>query len=171
MNSYLTGLLVGDGTLHLGKNWKYQVWIDQHNKNSDILRKAVEILRNDGFNVWVYKVPGNKTRAAVCAKRLFVEFAEIRKNPAEHFLHLNENEKREFIAGFFDAEGTVTDRLVIYNGNIELLQAIEEFLKELGIVCYTYRFGKILGIQIYQKKSRETFVKNITCVKISRLSG
>ena len=171
MNPYLTGLFVGDGTMYLGKNWKYQVWIDQHDKNIDILKKAVEILRKEGFNVCVYKVPGNKTRAYVCAKRLFIEFSEIRKNPVKYFLNLNEKEKKEFIAGFFDAEGTVTDRLVIYNGNIELLQAIEKFLKELGLICYIYRFGKILGIQIYRKKSVEKFVEQIRCIKISRLSG
>ncbi|MBI2667643.1 hypothetical protein HYX17_02625 [Candidatus Woesearchaeota archaeon] len=171
MDQYLTGLFVGDGSIHLGKNWKYQVWIDQHNRNADILKKAAEILQKEGFNVCVYKIPDNKIRVYVCAKRLFTEFSEVKKNPVNHFLNLNENDKKEFVAGFFDAEGTVTDRFVIYNGNITLLQAIEKFLKKLGIVCYIYRFGKIFGIQIYQKKSVEKFVNHIKCIKISRISG
>ncbi len=171
MNPYLTGLLLGDGATHFGKNWRYQVWIDQHNKNIDILERAIEILRKEGFNVCVYKVPGNKTRAYVCAKRLFTEFDKIKKDSVKHFLNLSGNQKKEFVAGFFDAEGTVTDRFVIYNSNIPLLQVMKSFLEKLGIVCYIYKFGKISGIQIYRKESVKIFSRHIKCVKISRLSG
>lgn len=171
MEAYLAGLLMGDGTRHLAKNGSYTVWIDQHKRNIHILNKAVEIMRHDGFNVFVYKVPDNKFRAFVSAKRLFLDFGNIRDNPAKYFATLSLKDKKKFVSGFFDAEGTVTDRLVLYNGDLKLLKEIKNFLSSLGMVCYIYRFGKIWGVQIYQKKSVEIFLKEMKCIKTSRLPG
>lgn len=112
-----------------------------------------------------------QVQAFVSAKRLFEDFGNVRDNPAKYFAELSPKDKKKFVAGFFDAEGTATDRLVLYNGDLGLLEEIKSFLESLGSVCYIYRFGKIWGIQIYQKESVKIFLKEMKCVKTSRLSG
>lgn len=171
MNLYLAGMLVGDGCKFVGKNGAYAVWIDQHQKNLSILERIIEILKENDFKVYNYSIPGNKVRALTYSKNLFLEFSKITKDPGKFFKKLSAKEKRNFIGGFFDAEGTVTDRLVIYNSNKKLLEMFQKFLKKLGVICYIYKFGKIFGLQIYRKKSIEIFKKEIKCIKISSLSG
>lgn len=169
---YLFGLLVGDGTKHLGKNGRYMVWIDQHTRNIKILEKAKTLLENQGFNVFSYRVPGNKERILVYSKKLFQQFSDIMNDPTSFFESLSDEEKKEFISGLLDAEGTVTDRVVIYNSNRKLLESIKSFLTKLRIVCYIYRFGKIFGLQIYRKKSvniLRTILQD--SIKLSPLSG
>lgn len=169
---YLFGLLVGDGTKYRGKNGRYMVWIDQHIKNRKIVEKAKNILEASGFNVFFYQVPGNKKRVLVYSKKLFQKLSEIMKDPTRFFQSLDEEDKKEFIAGFVDAEGTVTDRLVIYNSNKELLEAIRGFLSNVGIVCYIYQFGKIFGLQIYRKSSLKMLKAIIPgSIKLSPLPG
>ena len=148
MNSYLSGVLVGDGCKYLAKNGAFSVWIDQHNRNLKILEKTKKILEKDGYKTYYYKIPDNKQRVLTYSKKLYLEFENIRKNLIEYFEKLPKKEKMKFIAGFFDAEGTVTDRLVIYNSNRKLLESLKKFLEKLGIICYIYRFGKIFGLQI-----------------------
>ena len=57
-----------------------------------------------------------------------------------------------YLAGLFDAEGTITDRLVFYNKNKELLDMVKERLDALGIKSNLYKFGKVYGIQLYRKE-------------------
>jgi hypothetical protein len=106
---------------------------NQHIKNIKILEKARNILRDLGFNVFFYSIQESKKRIMVYSKKLFQQFDEMMKNPTQFFLSLDENEKKEFIAGFLDAEGTVTDRVVIYNSNKNLLESMKEFLAKFGI--------------------------------------
>ena len=66
-----------------------------------------------------------------------------------------------------DAEGTVTDRVVIYNKDIELLKSIQKKLNELGITgSHIYKFGVIHGLQIYRRQSLKIFVGEIPAVKL-----
>lgn len=172
MNAYLLGLLAGDGARYLGKNGRYMVWIDQQERNIKILERAKTILESLGFNVFFYPVPDNKKRVAVYSKKLFLEFEKMMENLADSFESLNQEDKKEFVSGFLDAEGTVTDRIVIYNSNIKLLESIKKFLENLGVVCYIYRFGKIFGIQVYQSNSKDILKSEIkSSIKLSRLSG
>ena len=166
MKPYLVGLLYGDGTSNFGnKNKAYAVWIDQHQRNSAMVDKAVEEFRSLGLNVHHYGYL-NKMRALVYNKRLFMEFREIRKEPIHYFKKLSKKGKLEFISGFFDAEGTVTDRLVLYNGNTVLLAEIQRFLETLSIVGKIYRYGKIHGLQIYRRKSISIFASKTNSIKI-----
>lgn len=171
MNPYLAGMLAGDGCKFIGKNGAYAVWIDQHKKNLDILERAIKVLKENSFKTYIYNVPDNKRRVLTYSKGLYQEFEDMMKNLENFFEKLSEEEKKIFIAGFFDAEGTITDRLVIYNGNKKLLDAFQKFFKDAGMISYVYKFGKIFGLQIYRKKSVEMFKKEIQCVKITRLSG
>jgi len=164
--SYLVGLLFGDGTSNISKNGAYAVWIDQHKRNLKIIERAREELENLGLNVHYYS-HSNKMRAMVYNKKLYNEFKHIRKNPVEFFAELSKEDKNDFIAGFFDAEGTVTDRLVVYNSHKKLLESIREYLTGLKICGQIYRYGKVFGIQIYKKKCIEEFEKQIKSVKIS----
>ena len=172
MKIYLLGLLAGDGTKYLGRNGRYCVWIDQQLSNIKILEKAKNILDSLGFNTFFYKIPGNKKRVLVYSKQLFQEFSNMTENLTKFFRSLTKEEKNEFIAGFLDAEGTVTDRVVIYNKDRKLLENIKEFLiTEYGIICYIYHFGKIFGLQIYRKNSINTLKRVIKdSIKLSPIS-
>lgn len=152
MSPYLAGLLFGDGTSHLGKNGAYAVWIDQHERNSKIVLRVVKELESIGLNVHHYGFL-NKKRAMVYSKAMFIEFRRMRSNPKEFFRNLKIKDKFEFFSGFFDAEGTVTDRLVVYNGELDLLDEMQRFLEKNKIHGHIYRYGKIFGIQIYKRES------------------
>ncbi len=166
MGPYLGGLLYGDGTSNYGKkNKAYAVWIDQHQRNLLIVERAKIEFQKLGLNVHYYSY-SNKIRAMVYSKQLFREFREMKQNPQIFFSKLSKSNKMEFIAGFFDAEGTVTDRLVVYNGNIDILKEIQKFLTILEIYGKIYRYGKIHGLQIYKIKEIVLMQKYIPSIKI-----
>ena len=48
METYIAGLLVGDGCKHKRKNGAFAVWIDQHNRNNKILQKVSEKIKDSG---------------------------------------------------------------------------------------------------------------------------
>ena len=166
MDPWIAGVLVGDGTRHHGSNRAYAVWIDQHTRNSAVLDKIQNLLIANGFKVYRYKIPDNKYRVLTYSKALYLEFESIMKNPVDFFSALPESEKKDFIAGFFDAEGTKTDRIVIYNSDKPLLEAIQRFLSEIGIPGHIYRFGKIHGLQVYRKRHATLFLEQINSVRL-----
>lgn len=166
MDPWLAGVLIGDGTCNRGKNRAYAVWIDQHKRNEKVLDEVQKVLQSVGFKTYRYTVPENKSRVLTYSKQLFLEFQSIRKDSAKLFSSLNDDEKKKFIAGFFDAEGTVTDRIVIYNSDVNLLNSIKEFLMEIEIPSHIYRFGKIHGLQIYKKNHVELFLKNVKSIRL-----
>ena len=169
MNPYLIGLLFGDGTSNYGKkNKAYSVWIDQHKRNQKITEKAKDEFEKMGLNVHYYSHTKNKIRAMVYSKNIYEEFQEVKNHPIKYFKKLNAKGKFNFISGFFDAEGTVTDRIVLYNGNIEILKQIQKFIAEkINVVGYVYRYGKIHGLQIYKRDHIKRFVENTSSIKIS----
>lgn len=75
------------------------------------------------------------------SKNLYLKLEKIQKGPIKYFEKLSRKEKMKFIGGLFDAETTVTDRLVIYNSNKKLLRAFKRFLEELGIIYLQIREG------------------------------
>jgi len=154
MDPYLIGLLFGDGTSNYGKtNKAYSVWIDQNERNLKIAKKAKQEFEQLGLNVHYYPHSKNKIRAMVYSKEIYTEFQEVRKNPVKCFRSFNKKEKLKFISGFFDAEGTVTDRIVLYNGNLDILGEIQKFIADkLNVIGHVYRYGKVYGIQIYRRE-------------------
>lgn len=170
MDAYLAGVLFGDGTLCMWPNKvTCQVGIDQHVRNSAVLFEVEKIFRKAGIKYYRYKIPDKKERVRTYSKELYKAFNSLRSNPAAYFKSLRDMEKRKFVAGFFDAEGTATDRLVIYNGNKKILLAVKEWLKTIGVQGNIYRFGKIFGLQIYRKKSVRSFLRYIKPVRVSSL--
>ena len=80
MNSYLCGVLLGDGCSYISKNKAFSVWIDQHNKNINILEKVKKIFQEDGYKIYHYKIPDNKQRVLTYSKKLYLEFRKIRED-------------------------------------------------------------------------------------------
>ena len=119
------------------------------------------------YKIYRYKVPQNKIRVLTYSKSLFLEFEKLRKDPVAFFEKLSKPKKLKFVAGFFDAEGTYTDRIVIYNSRLELLKSVQSFLTTIGIFPTIYKFGKISGLQLYKKIYVEKFKKDINSVKIA----
>ena len=165
LKPYLAGLLFGDGTSHIRA---CSVWIDQVERNEPIILRAKEELEKIAKKVHYYRHTKNKIRAMIYSKKIYYEFLALRKDPVGFFNSLKENEKKKFIAGFFDAEGTVTDRLVLYNNHLKLLKAIKSFFTKEKIISYIYKFGKVYGVQIYQIESVKKFTKIIPSVKLSK---
>jgi hypothetical protein len=165
---YLAGLLLGDGTLFRGKNRAYAVWIDQHLRNRRILDRAEEKLKANRLNVHRYSFL-NKERVLVYSKETYLAFKNLKRKPVEYFKSLDEKAKFQFISGFLDAEGTITDRLVIYSKSRELLEAMQSFIVGLGVNCYIYKFGKVYGLQVYERKSIAFLSSRLNSVKLDLL--
>ena len=158
---YLAGILFGDGTSHKGANGAYSVWIDQNDK--EILQQnVVPQLESLGPKVHYYSYFAKadnmrKWRALIHSKKIYLWFKKLKQNPGKYVEQLSNKELKEFVAGLFDAEGTITDRLVFYNRNKELLGKIKERLDAIGIKSNLYKFGKVYGIQLYRKEYVEKF--------------
>lgn len=167
INPYLAGVMFGDGTCHRGKNRAYAVWIDQHEKNKDIIDEVEKRFQKAKYKIYRYSFL-NKIRVLTYSKELFRWFKELRSNPTSYFSKLSEKEKLDFVGGFFDAEGTYTDRVVIYNGDKKLLEEIQKFFVKLKMSAYIYKFGKIYGVQIYKKENISELKKKIYSIKFKR---
>lgn len=171
MDNYLAGVLFGDGTCYKAKNGAYSVWIDQHERNKKVLDRVSQLLIQGGFKVYRYATNNSKSRVLTYSKKLFIEFSLLKNKPLDHFRGLNKNGKKEFIAGLFDAEGTQTDRVVIYNEHLLLLEEIKRFLETISIESHIYKFGKVFGIQIYRKIHLNRFISEIRAIRLSTSLG
>lgn len=169
INPYLAGVLFGDGTFHRGKNRAYGVWIDQHEKNIDIIDEIEKQFKNLKFKIHRYSFL-NKIRVLTYSKNLYFWFKKLRQDPYDYFEELSNEEKFEFIGGLFDAGGTYTDRFVIYNANEIFLERIREFFITFGMKAYVYKFGKIYGVQICQKEDISFLKKQIFSIKFNRVT-
>jgi hypothetical protein len=118
--------------------------------------------RSDGAHKW---------RALVYSKNLFHWFREMRKDIVQIVTSMDNEEFKIFVAGFFDAEGTRTDRLVIYNKNEELLIAIQERLQQIDIPSHIYKYGVVHGIQIYRRLDVEKFCRLIPAYRLKARSA
>ena len=167
MVSWLLGVLVGDGTIYIDKkNGRYMVWIDQHLRNREVIEMVEKEFRKIHFKPFKYRVPSNKIRILIYSKEFCNRLREIKKSPEKYFKSLSNNEKLEFISGFYDAEGTITDRIVIYNKNYDLLEEIKKFLETLQIESSIYRFGKVFGLQIHKKSSIKKFIEKTDSIRL-----
>ncbi|MEW6069414.1 MAG: LAGLIDADG family homing endonuclease, partial [Candidatus Thermoplasmatota archaeon] len=108
-----------------------------------------------------------KWRVLIYSKEFYTVFQYVRKNIETYVAGLSDDELKQFTAGLFDAEGTVTDRLVLYCGNKKLLEIIKKRLEKIGLChLYIYNFGSIYGIQIYRKESIKKFKELIPAWKL-----
>lgn len=166
---YLAGFLYGDGTCYHNPsvNRAYSVSIDQIASNTHLLKHVKRYLENfSKVHEYQFKSPdGLKTRVLVYNKNLFVQFKKLRKEPIKFFNNLDIEEKFNFLSGLLDADGTITDRIVIYASNENLLLSFRKFLDNYGVISYVYKFGSIFGLQIYRKQSIETLKEKLMSVK------
>ena len=177
IDPYLVGVLYGDGSISKRKDGAYAVWIDQVKRNRDIIERVKSQFKQLGLKVFAYRYYAKadhtfKYRALVYSKKLFLELRKIFKDISNYTKKLAAGAVKSFIAGFLDAEGTVTDRVVIYNKNLELLQTIQDRLTRMDIPnVYIYKFGVVEGLQIYRMNSLRKLVKEIPSVKLNRPSS
>ena len=175
---YLVGILYGDGSLSKRKDGAYAIWIDQAEVNKDIIRiEVIPRMEKLGHKVFAYRYLAKrdktwKYRALVYSKQLYQFLKGTFERIDKYIQSLSEDEAREFIAGLLDAEGTVTDRVVIYNENHGLLHAVRKKLVAMGFEnVYIYNFGTVKGIQIYKRSVLKRFFKEIPSLKLRSNQG
>jgi intein/homing endonuclease len=179
IDPYLVGVLYGDGWTYKRSDGSYVTSIDQAEKNKRIiLEEVVPRFRNMGLwtKPYVYFAKHDgiyKWRSLVYSKPLFEELKRIFANITSYLKRLSIRDAKLFIAGFFDAEGTVGDRkLVFYNSNKALLRAIRVVLGRLNIKpTYIYRFNVVFGLVISRKALIKETVKQIPALKFKMYRG
>ena len=179
IDPYIAGVFFGDGTTHKRKDGAYCVWIDQTDKNKIVLEsEVIPRLRKMKFKTYFYSYYAKadyavKWRVLIYSKELYLAMRNMFQRIAQYFSALSDEDAVQFIAGLFDAEGTRTDRIVIYNQNLELLEQIKHRLENSNVHnCQIYRFGPIHGLQIYRKNSVKKFCELIPSCRLKvRLSG
>jgi len=117
------------GALHDGTVRKLTYRIVQ--KDQEYIEFLVKGIRALGHNAWMYKE--GKTR------QLYV--AEFSKALLKDVTITSQQDKIEYIRGYFDAEGGISRdpkvRYYLYfaQRNLEDLEQVKRFLEEFGIIC------------------------------------
>ncbi len=117
------------GALHDGTVRKLTYRIVQ--KDQEYIEFLVKEIKNLGQKAWMYKE--GKTR------NLYV--VEFSKNLLEDFIVQSEQDKVDYIRGYFDAEGGVSRdpkvRYYLYfaQKNLKDLMQVKEWLEELRVKC------------------------------------
>ena len=165
VDPYIVGVFFGDGSTYKSNRGAYCVWIDQTEKNKAVLEcEVVPRLKKMGFKVYFYSYYAKadhvfKWRVLTYSKELYTMMRSTFKDITGYFNLLSDGDAIQFIAGFSDAEGTRTDRIVIYNQNLKLLELIKRRLENLGVQnSHIYKFGSVYGLQIYRKRSVKKFL-------------
>ncbi len=119
------------GALHDGTVRKLTYRIVQ--KDREYIEFLVKEIQKLGFNAWMYKE--GKTR------NLYV--AEFSRNLLKDFVIESNQDKIDYIRGYFDAEGGVSRdpkvRYYLYfaQKNLKEIEQLKEWLEEFGIKCGT----------------------------------
>ena len=172
LDPYLVGIIRGDGSASKRKDGAYAVWVDQAEKNRKIIEEVKPRFQRLGLKTYFYRYYAKhdkawKYRALVYSKELYTRLKSVFRNIRAYIDELSDEEAKQFIAGVLDAEGTVTDRIVIYNKSVVLLRAIQRRLEKLGILnSHIYKFGVVHGLQIYRRRSLKSIVGEIPAVKL-----
>jgi len=173
IDSYLVGILYGDGWTYKREAGSYVTCIDQAEKNKRIiLDEVVPRFKRMGFELKPYRYFAKhdgtfKWRAQVYSKELFLELKKIFKHILAYFRKLSPNDAKKFIAGFTDAEGTVIKgAIVIYNQNIRLLHAIRRRLRQFGVApTYIYHYYNSEGLAIMRRECVRKLLREIPALK------
>ncbi|MFQ6129262.1 MAG: LAGLIDADG family homing endonuclease [Candidatus Hadarchaeaceae archaeon] len=117
------------GVIHDATERKYTYRLSQ--KNESFIKFIAGIIRKMGHNAWTYKE--GKTRQVYV-----VEFA---KSILRGIRIKNKRQKKDYIRGYFDAEGSVPKtseaELYIYfaQKNISDLRQVQRYLESLDVKC------------------------------------
>ena len=178
-DSYIVGVFFGDGTTYKSNHGAYCVWIDQTDKNKAVLEcEVIPRLKKMRLKIYFYSYYAKadhvlKWRVLAYSKELYTTMRSTFKRITEYFNGLSDEDAIQFIAGLSDAEGTRTDRIVIYNQNLKLLELVKQKLENLGVQnSHIYKFGSVYGLQIYRKRYVKKFLDLIPSRRLKvRLSG
>lgn len=166
---YLVGWLVGDGNFQ--ETHSYVVKISE--KNKDQLELVLKLLIKDlfGINVPVFVGYGNNYRIQFGNKPIFRFLRKILKIKVgeipEWVKNLDPINKRFFLSGIFDSEGSVMknrNRLVISQARLSFLKDVIKLLNEFGIIpngptFHKSKLGEWYDIRIDSKKEFLKFAK------------
>ena len=158
----LLGFLLGDGYAIYNKARKsYDVGFEQSiRKNWPILAVYTALMTKTGNKIQVGLKKDDKMRVYIYSRPLYYHIKELRRTSAETFMAMKDVEKLRFIAGFFDAEGSITAKEIsLYNKDKELLDAIVKFLRSNEISCLVRPCKNIFRVRIRSKSSRLKFIK------------
>ena len=117
------------GVIHDATERKYTYRLSQ--KNEDFIKFIAKLIRKMGRNAWTYRE--GKTRQVYV-----VEFA---KSILRGIRIETEEQKKDYIRGYFDAEGSVpkTSNVEFYiyfaQKNLRDLKRVRRYLESLGIKC------------------------------------
>jgi len=116
------------GALHDGCATKYTYRISQ--KHEDYVKQLAELVKQTGYSAWTYREG---------SRNVFV--VEFSKASLSGFEITTNQDKLDYAAGYFDAEGSVPvkedARAYVYfcQKNREDLEEVKAFLEEAGICC------------------------------------
>ncbi len=173
IDPYLVGILYGDGWTYLREAGSYVTCIDQAEKNKRIIiEEVIPRLSRMGFRLkpYVYFAKHDdifKWRAQVYSKALHLQLKEIFSSIISYFEKLSIEEAKQFIAGFFDAEGTIIRcAVIIYNKDEKLLVAIQQRFRDMGISpTYIYPYNVVKGLTIMRKACIKKMIQEIPALK------
>ena len=176
VDPYLVGVLRGDGWTYDRGLGSYVTCIDQAEQNKHIIiDEVVPRFRRMGLWTKPYRYFAKhdgifKWRSLVYSKALHQELKRIFSDMTSYIKSLSVKDFLLFIAGFFDAEGTMSykgsKRLVIYNQNRAWLVAMQHRLNDIGIVpTYTYKYNVVYGLTIIRKLCIKRFLREVPARK------
>ncbi len=117
------------GALHDATEREYTYRLSQ--KEREYVEFIANLVRKLGYKAWTYKEGKDR--------QLYV--VEFSKKALDGFEIKTDEDKRDYIRGYFDAEGSVPNdkktRFYIYfcQNNKKDLEEVKGFLKSFGIVC------------------------------------
>jgi intein-encoded DNA endonuclease-like protein len=139
--AYVIGVIVGDGNADIGNNK-----VTLGTKDIEFAEAFKNAIEKIGLHVWIRWRKDRKRWVVTCQKQEFARFLKQFKEVPRKILEwvVSEDEKRMFIRGFYDSEGSITlssrgnIQYRIYNTNLELLEICQKFLTDLGIESKMY---------------------------------
>lgn len=180
--SYLVGWICGDG--HLSDYGNHYI-IKISEKSTDQLRYILKPLFKEVFNVDVpiFRIYERGYAIQVGCKPIFRFLTQVLKIKVgeipELVKNLDQVNKKYFLMGLFDSEGTVNSsylhgRIVIYQSNYEFLEEVMDLFRDLDIrFIGPYRHETRLGIwyhiQIRKKSDILKYIEEIGTCHIDKL--
>ena len=152
---YLTGLLVGDGTLKADKA-VLSVWIDPRaaagsgarSVMASAMRSAVTFKRRSDFCGWIPVKGRNEFRLALAGVKLLAARLGLRPGAKEITPEIEQASSafyKGFLRGFFDCDGSVQGSqrkgvsVRLAQSSLPRLKAVQRMLLRLGIASKIYR--------------------------------
>jgi LAGLIDADG-like domain len=168
---YLTGWIVGDGSLNEAHNYVLKITEESREQLSEILKPL--ITAEFGIYPPIFRVFGKGYAIQFGSKsiyRFMTRILQLKVGEIPSFIFsLDPICKKYFLMGVFDAEGCVhkdRHRVSIAQGDRDFLLKIQGMFKELGVKFYgptlhTTRLGSWFTIQLSSKAGFVRFSKTI----------